>query len=292
MVFKKNKIITIANSFLALLMLSAFLFLAREIISFSLAASKKPPQVSSVQHKDTRGKGLMDYNQILKRNPFGFYAGELRQLSSASGGSSQQSASQSDITLVGTISGHRKFAYAIFADKNNLQEIFKLGESVFGLGKLQRVEKDKVVLSNGGKTIEIKIANIVTIRESRLPDTKADSFSGDKFARRMADTSYIVDGQKVQQAIANPNQIMTDARLLPNVVDGRQEGFVLREVSPGGIYQSLGLHNGDILLRINEYNISNPESALQAFTALKGLDRVQLDIIRSGSRMTMNYQIR
>jgi general secretion pathway protein C len=79
---------------------------------------------------------------------------------------------------------------------------------------------------------------------------------------------------------------------MPNIVDGKQKGFVLSEVKAGGIYQSLGLQNGDILLRINEYTISSPEAALQTFTALKGMDRVQLDIIRNGAKMTMTYQIK
>jgi general secretion pathway protein C len=86
--------------------------------------------------------------------------------------------------------------------------------------------------------------------------------------------------------------MMTDARLRPNIVNGREEGFALSEVKSGGVYQSLGLQDGDVLLRINEYDISNPERALQAFTALKGLDRVQIDLVRSGARMTMTYQIR
>ena len=85
---------------------------------------------------------------------------------------------------------------------------------------------------------------------------------------------------------------MTDARFIPNVVDGRQQGFILRELKPGGIYQSLGLQNEDILLRINEYDISTPDTALQAFIALRGLDRADLDIVRNGSKMTMTYQIR
>lgn len=310
MVFKKYRIITVVNSILAVLVMTAFLLLMRDIISISATAPKKPqPQNPVLQGRDIPKKELMDYNTILKKNPFGFYAGELKQLS---GISNQQSASQLDITLVGTVSGHKQFAYAIFADKNNAQEVFKIGDSVFGLGKLQKIEKEMVVINDKGKTKEIRITDIVSVKESALSDTKGnipsrpratrairraeqsspDSFSGEKFARKMADTSYIVDGQRVQQALSNPNQIMTDARLLPNVTDGRQEGFVLKEVRQNGIYQSLGLQNGDILLRINEYNISNPEAALQAFTALKGMDRVQLDIIRNGARMTMTYQIR
>jgi general secretion pathway protein C len=85
---------------------------------------------------------------------------------------------------------------------------------------------------------------------------------------------------------------MTDARFIPHIVDGRQQGFTLKEVKPGGIYQSLGLQNEDVLLRINEYDISTPDKALQAFIALRGLDRADLDIVRNGSKMTMTYQIR
>jgi general secretion pathway protein C len=86
--------------------------------------------------------------------------------------------------------------------------------------------------------------------------------------------------------------MMTDARLKPNIMNGKEEGFVLSEVKSGGIYQSLGLQDGDVLLRINDYDISNPEKALQAFTALKGMERVQVDLMRGGSRLTMTYQIK
>jgi general secretion pathway protein C len=95
-----------------------------------------------------------------------------------------------------------------------------------------------------------------------------------------------------QQASDNPTQIMTDARLRPHKRNGREEGFLLSEVKTGGIYHSLGLRNGDVLLRINEYDISNPEIALQAFTALRGMDRIQIDLLRAGSKMTMTYQIK
>lgn len=112
------------------------------------------------------------------------------------------------------------------------------------------------------------------------------------FARSAGRGTFLVDQKKVLDALENPNQLMTDARLQPNIANGRQEGFILREVRNGGIYQSLGLQNGDVLLRINDYNISNPENALQAFTALRGMDRVQVDIMRGGQKMTMTYQIR
>jgi general secretion pathway protein C len=101
-----------------------------------------------------------------------------------------------------------------------------------------------------------------------------------------------VDRDAVDAALLNPRQIMTDARLIPNTVEGKQEGFMVREVRPEGVYAKLGLRNGDVLLRVNEFSISDPETALQVFTALKGMERVELDILRNGSRMTLTYLIR
>jgi type II secretory pathway component PulC len=52
------------------------------------------------------------------------------------------------------------------------------------------------------------------------------------------------------------------------------------------------LQDEDVLLRINEFSIDKPESALQAFTALKGMDRIQLDIVRDGAKASLTYQMR
>jgi general secretion pathway protein C len=226
---------------------------------------------------------FQDYSAILKNNPFGFAAGELKPLSSAQ----DASVSQSDIFLIGTVSGKKNMTYAIFADKAGQQDVFKIGANVFGLGKLRKVEKNSVVIDADHREIKIEINDIATVKEIKPPSAPATAFG-----RRTGESSYLIDQQRIQQALEKPDQIMTDARFVPNIVEGRQQGFVLREVKPGGIYQSLGLQNSDVLLRINEFTISNPETALQAFTALRGIDRAQLDIIRNGAKLTMTYQIR
>lgn len=292
--FKNLRALMLINSILTLLAMYIFLLFIRDIISISLTADKKTDaQIIIAGQGDAKKKNLMDYSLIFRKNPFGFNAGELFSLSSKTDAAKMLA----DVKLVGTVSGHKEFAYAIFADKNDMQEIFKQGDSVFDLGRLQGIGKNVVIINDNGKKREIKMEDIVLIKEANLSDRQKDSasgpFSGNKFSKKVTDSSYIVDRQRLQQAIENPNQIMTDARLLPNTAaDGGQGGYMLREVKDGGIYHNLGLQNGDVLLRINEYNISRPDAALQAFTALKGMERVQLDIIRSGAKVTMTYQIR
>lgn len=281
----KFKLLTATNLLLGLLLIISILMSARDIIS--ILYKKAAVSKVSARHDSTsvNKKNLREYEGILRNNPFGFSAGSLSPISSGA----EQASAQSEVTLIGTIAGARQHSYAIFADRNGKQEVIRVGAKVFGLGRLSAVNKDKAVIKNDNRNIEIPLADILKIVE--VSPSQGNS-AGSAFAKNIGEGAYLVDQKKIQQAIENPNQLMTDARLQPNLTDGRQEGFILREVKNGGIYQSLGLQNNDVLLRINDYNISNPESGLQAFTALRGMDRIRLDIMRSGARMTLTYQIK
>jgi general secretion pathway protein C len=283
LLFRYPKLPHVLNLLLSLLLLVFLLLFVRDVLSGVTRKGEKasaPPRAAAHPAK----KGLQEYAGILKNNPFGFAGGQLKDISSAK----EESVSRSEITLIGTISGSPKHSYAIFVDRSGKQELVKVGEPVFGMGKLKQVETDKAYVTERGREIKIPMAEILTVKEV----SQAAGGATSDLARSVGKGMFLVDQKKILHALENPNQLMTDARLQPNVVNGRQEGYILREVRNGGIYHSLGLQNGDALLRINEYNISNPENALQAFTALRGMDRVQVDIMRDGTKMTLTYQIR
>jgi len=282
LIYRRPKLLVIFNMLIAFALLFFLLMFVREILKSTFRKAERPAPFAQPAVQTAR-RGFQEYAGILKNNPFGFPGGLLKDLTVAEGG-----VSHTDITLVGTVAGPPAQSYAIAADKSGRQEVFKIGESVFGAGKLKKVEKDRIIISGSGREESIPISDMLTIKEINPPGSGASS----DFARSTGKGTFVVDQRRVLYALENPNQLMTDARLQPNITDGKQEGFTLREVRIGGIYHSLGLQNGDVLLRINDYNISNPENALQAFTALRGMDRVQVDLLRSGARMTMTYQIR
>jgi len=286
-------------SFINIALLAALVVLSlvfvRDVISFAL---KKPLKESrSVEEADNQLKKqarrkLQDYAPILKNNVFGFPAGELKPLSSSSLSTPVEIANV-DIKLSGTVSWASGFGYAVVLDTSGQQEVYKTGDYIPGAGYLRRVDKDRIIIEAGRESVEIPLAEITVLKEvGRAARVSKRHGKFRRFARKTSEHSYIVDQKAIESALENPKQIMTDARLLPNMVEGRQEGFVIKEIKPGGIYQSLGLKNGDVLLRVNEFDISDPETALQAFTALKGMDRVELDILRNGSKITLTYLIR
>ena len=279
---KQRSTLVVINSIAGLLLLTAVLLFVRDALSLAVARKGTGRAAEKAFQPPPRHQ-LRDYEALMKNNPFGFPAGELTPLSTASG----PSISQTDLSLIGTIAGQRAHSYAIFADKSGKQDIFRIGDNVFGLGTLRTVEKDSVVIRSSGKDITLPFTDIAVVK-----DVGSAAASPVPLGQRTGSTSFVIDQQQVQQALARPDQLMTDARFIPNIVGGKQQGFLVREIKPGGIYQNLGLQNGDVLLRINDYTMSTPDTALQAITSLKGIDRAQLDIIRHGSPLTMTYQIR
>lgn len=278
------KIVTVVNITIGLILLASLVFFARNIITVVQKKDMIPLSTAQVESRKHENRSIQEYEGIFQNNPFGILAGSLKHNSPG-----MDQTALSGIKLVGTISGSAKHGYAVFVGRDGKQSMFKTGESVFGAGELKTVEKYRVSIENGGKLIKIPMVDIMAPGEMEALKGAGASLGS---VRSLGKGEYILDQRAVRFAVDNPTQIMTDAKLIPNMIRDKQEGFILREVRKNGIYDSLGMQNGDILLRINNFNISNPENTLQAVTALKGMDRVQLDIIRDGSRMTMNYQIR
>ncbi len=278
------KIVTALNVTLGLLLIVVLGFSARNIITLVQKKDMKSVSVAPIASKKHENKDIKEYEALLQTNPFGVPAGSLKQ-----GPSEGERAAISDIKLVGTISGSSKDGYAVFIGSDGKQAMFKTGETVFGVGELKKVEKNSVFIHKDGKLIKISMTDLLTLSDMQASKGTA-GIAGP--VQSVGKGEYIIDQKAAMVTLDNPAQIMTDAKLIPNMVKGKPDGFILQEIRKSGVYDNLGLKNGDILLRINNSNISNPENALQTFMALKGMDKVQLDIIRDGNRMTLNYQIR
>jgi len=279
-----SKFISVLNITMGFLLLLSLGFFARNVLSAVQKKGIKPVSSSSVEAQKQERKSVQEYEAILQSNPFSIPAGSLKQNTP---GTEQRELY--DIKLVGTISGSAAYSYAIFVGKDGKQSMFKVGESVFESGKLVSVEKYRASIESNGKLIKITMVDVLA--PSEMEDIKGRRAPAGP-VQMVKRGEYMIDQKVVQQSLENPTQIMTDAKLIPHMIQGKQEGFILRDVRRNGFYENLGMQNGDVLLRINSFNISNPESALQAFTALRGMDKVQLDIIRSNNRMTLTYQIR
>ncbi|MBI5675478.1 MAG: hypothetical protein HZC48_06610 [Nitrospirae bacterium] len=289
------KKLRIINYLLAALILFVSLLLVRNSAGIFLTNQK--PQIVTGGEKAAKNpaplpKDITSYSAILKKNPFGS-AKKLQPLTVIQIAESKQGP-PSNLLLIGTVVGPKKLSYAIFEDKTRpsplRQVVVAYEKDVFDYGKLIKIERDSIELRQGSTVYKISLAPLKS--DTRSPRAEESGYPRASFAEKIGEKEYLLNRRKVDQTLENPEQILTDARLLPNIQGGKQEGFKMLEVKPGGLYESLGLKNGDILLRVNDLEISNPEVAIQAMTALKGMNRVNLDIMRDGAKLSMSYDIK
>ena len=277
------KIVTVVNITLGMLILVSLGFFARSIVTPFHKKNVIPVSSFALGAIRPVNESFQEYKILLRKNPFGVSAVSAKDASAEA-----DEALLSGLKLMGTIAGPTRRGHAVFVGEDGKQAMFKTGESVFGAGELTAVGEYQVSIRRNGKLIKIPLVDMVAPGET--DSLKGGTASGP--VQSLGKGEYIIDQKAIQYALDNPAQIMMDAKLIPNMTKDKQEGFVLREVRKSGIYDNLGMQNGDVLLRINDFSISDPENALQAFMALRGMDKIQLDIIRDKNRMVMNYQIR
>jgi len=69
-----------------------------------------------------------------------------------------------------------------------------------------------------------------------------------------------VRGSEIDHALAGDWQ--RAARIVPHLSDGRRDGLKLYAVRPGGLFDLLGLRNGDLLVAVDDLPVDRAETAL------------------------------
>lgn len=120
------------------------------------------------------------------------------------------------------------------------------------------------------------------------------SASGDGEANgvtRLSTTDYKVERSEIDRSLTNLNEVATQARIVPSFRNGKSNGFKLFSIKPGSIYSRIGLQNGDIIQKINGYDMNSPDRALEIYTKLRDATSLTIELMRGGNVMTFNYAI-
>ncbi|BCG45853.1 General secretion pathway protein C [Citrifermentans bremense] len=287
------------NISLGLALIAVSALIAADLLSFKISGlyprtAQKQAQATAEAPAD--GQDLLAFAPILERGLFGKATqGKLSailQPAAAPGQAAPLAPSVGDLTLLGTAVGSFRESFALVQKGTTREErVFRLGETVFSAGPLVSVKKDVVEILIDGKRVKI-LTPTAAAAAAAQPAAPVSSPPQGGLAAATGSGNYVVDQRALNAALDNIGQAMTDARLLPSMKDGKVEGFRASEVKPQGIFGTIGIRNGDVLLRMNDFPIDSPEKAIQSFASLKGQSRIKLDLIRDGQPTTFNYDIR
>lgn len=115
--------------------------------------------------------------------------------------------------------------------------------------------------------------------------------AGDEGIRQQSDTKYQVQRSLVDKLLTNQAELMRSARVVPHEENGRTVGVKLYGIRRSSLLGKLGIQNGDMLRTINGFDMSSPDTALEAYAKLRTASNLSVALVRRGAAVTMEYQI-
>ena len=225
-----------------------------------------------------------DHSSIFKRNLFGsepiVVSEEAVAVVSSTG----------ELLLRGTADLDGR-AFAVFEDASaGKQDVFAIGERVFGGPKLVAVRPRSATILLRGRKITLEIADDAVAGKSK-PSRKAAAAGPGNGIRKTGENSYVVDRREVDHSVENLNTVITQVRAVPYINDGKSIGFRLFNIKPKSIFERMGLQNGDVVQKINGVDLNSPSKAMGLLEEMQTSDELLLDLLRAGAPRTLTYAI-
>jgi general secretion pathway protein C len=263
----------------ALLTVSAY-FLADTVDAMIGRSLDAAPRFTTPIERDRAAleprRELSDYSSILERGLFGEGKGP-------SGGPAVES---SVYRLIGTIEGDR-FSGAVLEDASG-QAFYRIDQKLPDGSQIIKVQRDKIILRRAdGSTTEIQVVD-----DTKIVNISRPAVNGASGVRKLSEGKWMVDQREVTASTENISQLLTQARALPYMEQGKTIGFRISEIVPGSLYEKIGIQNGDVIQKINSQDVDDPAKFFQMYQSLREERSITIDLIRGGQRQSLNYEIR
>jgi general secretion pathway protein C len=124
------------------------------------------------------------------------------------------------------------------------------------------------------------------VRKAGLTDEELD-----EGIEKISDTKFNIQRSVVDKVLANQGALMKAARVIPHEENGRVVGVKLYGIRRTSLLGRLGVRNGDMLRTINGFDMTSPDTALEAYSRLRTADKLTLAIKRQNNEIAIEYNI-
>jgi general secretion pathway protein C len=109
--------------------------------------------------------------------------------------------------------------------------------------------------------------------------------------KKLDEHRYQIERSTVNNALSNMNDLAMQARIVPSFKNGQPNGFKLFSIRPDSLYAKIGIQNGDVIQRLNGFDMNSPDKALEAYTKLKSANAIDMQVERNGQTVNYHYGI-
>ena len=109
---------------------------------------------------------------------------------------------------------------------------------------------------------------------------------------QVEENRFVVTRSEIDSQLANLNNLITQARAIPEMRGGQMVGFKLVQIQPGSFFEKSGMKTNDIIKEVNGEAITDAAKALSLLQGLKTQPSLDMKIERNGKDVNQNYDIR
>jgi type II secretory pathway component PulC len=170
--------------------------------------------------------------------------------------------------------------------------------NIASVGEIKRIESECVYFYNtGSRRCEFMRISPLSVCNDRgdfkantpLQEPQAPEKPGESIKKTGAST-FEVERNDLNGLLDNLGQLLTQARVVPDVVDGKP-AFKFVMVQPNSFFEKIGFKVGDVVTKINGSEVSI-EKATEFIGKLRTDSQFNVEGTRDGSSFSYDYNVK
>jgi general secretion pathway protein C len=212
-------------------------------------------------------------------------------------------ATQLPLKLLGTAAAiPAEASWAAVVDQTARRTVIVGIDDKVNKATVKRIERRRLVLSEGGKLRELvleessgapRIAATGRGRaRARLPKSPPKPRTAAKKIQKIDEDRFQMNREDVDDVMANPTNLFSQARILPKYEDGSMVGLQINAIKSGSLFEEIGIESGDVITKLNGISIDNPQESAKVLAEFSEADSFNVEIERGdGSTDTLEFNI-
>ncbi len=196
--------------------------------------------------------------------------------------------------LKGTIISPQGLSLAMIEDGTQRKEdLYLVGDTIQD-AKIVKILSNQVVLQRGDREETLTLFSEGTGKGGSKPSAGSPPGSTPQppaaGATKAAPPSIPPSAQQKGGA-QQVQTLMAQLRMRPHFQDGKPAGFVVGQVQKGGVFETAGLKEGDVIVAINDQEVKTPNQLLKAYRDVSEEKELWLDVLRGGEEETIEVNL-
>jgi len=211
----------------------------------------------------------------------------------------QLAATRLPLKLLGTVAASDpKAAWAAIEETTKRERlVVRPQDKLLDKATVVRIERRRIVLENAGKREELALdeeqAGGAPVARARVGARTAPDIADlrDR-VQQLSEDRFQVQREQVDEAMRNPAELFSQARILPKYENGQMTGVQLNSIQPGSLFEEIGIRDGDVITQVNGIVVASPQDSAALLRELTQSNTFEVSVQGAdGQPRTLTYTV-